>query len=75
MKKQFKKEWRAYVSTTNSHLTMRIIELKRQLELKEKNILALIERNLELEADLRYEVCLNENLKDTIENNLKKVAK
>ncbi len=38
---------------------------------KEKSINALIERQRELEADLRYEVKLNEQLRTFIENKLK----
>ena len=42
---------------------------------KEKSINALIERQCELEADLRYEVRLNEQLRTFIENKLKINAK
>ena len=42
---------------------------------KEKSINALIERQRELEEDLRYEVRLNEQLRTFIENKLKINAK
>ena len=71
--KQFKKSWKTEVLYRRSKRNEEISDLKYRMQLlnqslenKEKSILALIERMQELESDLKYEVRLNEKLKDEL---------
>ena len=69
----FKKEWSAEFKLYRDKLRESLANLKYQLSIqeqelssKERSIKALIERMQELESDLKYEVRLNERLKDEL---------
>jgi len=71
--KELKKNWKTEVLYHRTKKNEEIADLKYRMELlnqslenKEKSILALIERMQELESDLKYEVRLNEKLKDEL---------
>ena len=72
--KQKKKDWKLFVSSQNSNLIEKMGHLNWMLSIKDKSINGLINRNMELESDLKSQQHIINKLQNKIDDMRNQIA-